>query len=439
MTDNSKTAINGNHRQQASPRGKQWLWLPTLLFGDGLTFAVILMAMVMLHRFGATQSETMLYVSLFCLPLVFRPLLEAVVTYFRGTTKVWILSAEFISALSLCALAFILPTGYWRQGTLCFIMFFVVSSEFSSIAVTRFYLTDALSKGFFVHGFSTLFRCLALVFGVGICATLAGNMEVITRDIRYSWSLATYVVAGVEFFLWLWHSVFLPGGRIVWSGRKDLSGVHFSDIKESIKSLLQAKRSRAMLIFFFLFALPEAILALMSPLFMVDAAHYGALGLAPQEFGLAFGTVGVTAFFFGEKLCQAVVRRFSLRQVMFPAAALMSLHGLTMLHLSYNPTAPFALISLASFVGYAALGIGAAPFSVVVRHYAAAADELLRRAVVFSIVSLTASLTAATVGVLQGGMGYRQFFGVATLLYIAPIAAAIWFFKISKDSADNAD
>ena len=415
------------------------LWLPTLLFGDGLLFAVIVMAMVMMHRFGATRSETLLSSAFLCLPLALRPLLEAVVTCFRGATKVWVLSAEFISALSLCALAFILPTGYWRQASLCFLMFFIVSSEFGSIAVARFYLTDALPKGFFRHGFAPLFRCLALVFGVGICATLAGNMEVLTRDIRYSWSLAAYVVAGVEFFLWLWHSVFLPGGKTVWCGRKDLSGVHFSDIKESFRSLLQVRRSLAILLFLFLFALPEATLALVSSLFMVDAAHNGGLGLAPQEFGLVFGTVAVAAFFFGERFGQTLIRHFSLRRIVLPAALLMSLHGVAMLLLSCNPTASFPLVTLASLVGYAAVGIAAAAFSVAEWHYTAADSPLLRRAVVYAVIALTVIVAAVVISVLPQGMGYRQWFGVATLLYIAPLAAAVWFFKVSKDSARNAD
>ena len=432
MTDYDSTDIRCNSRQQPSHGFRRWLWLPTLLFGDGLLLAVILMAMIMLHRFGITKTEATLYTSLLCLPLVLRPLLETVVTYFRGTTKVWILSAEFISALSLCALAFILPTGYWLQGTLCFLMFFVIAGVFGSIAVERFYLVDTSPDDLAGRSLPTLFRSLAILFGIGICTTLAGNMEVVTRNIRYSWSFVVYVMAGVEFFLWLWHTVFLPGGRRVPAGMKSLKGVRFTDFKTSLMLLLREKKSRLTLVMFFLFVLPEAFLALMAPLFMVDAAHNGGLGLAPQEFGLAFGTVGVMAFFVGKKLGLNAVRSLSLRHVMLPAAVLMSFHGVMMLYLSYNLSASFAMVCLASFIGYAASGLGMASLYVAMRQYAVADCALLRRAVALSVVPLAVVLTGFFVGLMQTEMGYRQFFSVVSFLYAAPVVVALWLLLFSK-------
>ena len=416
MTDYDSTDIRCNSRQQPSHGFRRWLWLPTLLFGDGLLLAVILMAMIMLHRFGITKTEATLYTSLLCLPLVLRPLLETVVTYFRGTTKVWILSAEFISALSLCALAFILPTGYWLQGTLCFLMFFVIAGVFGSIAVERFYIADTSPDNLAGRSLPTLFRSLAILFGIGICATLAGNMEVVTRNIRYSWSFVVYVMAGAEFFLWLWHSVFLPGGRRVPAGMKSLKGVRFTDFKTSFMLLLREKKSRLTLV-------------------MLDAAHNGGLGLAPQEFGLAFGTVGVMAFFVGKNLGLNAVRNLSLRHVMLPAAVLMSFHGVMMLYLSYNLSASFAMVCLASFIGYAASGLGMASLSVAMRQYAVADCALLRRAVTLSVVPLAVVLTGFFVGLMQTEMGYRQFFSVASFLYAAPVVVALWLMSFPKSRA----
>jgi PAT family beta-lactamase induction signal transducer AmpG len=39
---------------------------------------------------------------------------------------------------------------------------------------------------------------MALLFGCGVMAMVGGNMEVVTRNIRYSWSFVFYVMAGVE-------------------------------------------------------------------------------------------------------------------------------------------------------------------------------------------------------------------------------------------------
>ena len=94
----------------------RWSWFPSLLFGDGMLPSVLILTLVMLRRYGLSNAQVSLYISILCLPFMLRPLLEMIVTHFRGTTKVWILSAEFIAALSLWATAFILPTGYWQQG-----------------------------------------------------------------------------------------------------------------------------------------------------------------------------------------------------------------------------------------------------------------------------------------------------------------------------------
>ena len=187
-----------------------------------------------------------------------------------------------------------------------------------------------------------------------------------------------------------------------------------------------------MLVMFFLFVLPEAFLALMAPLFMVDAAHNGGLGLAPQEFGLAFGTVGVMAFFVGKKLGLNAVRSLSLRHVMLPAAVLMSFHGVMMLYLSYNLSASFAMVCLASFIGYAASGLGMASLYVAMRQYAVADCALLRRAVALSVVPLAVVLTGFFVGLMQTEMGYRQFFSVVSFLYAAPVVVALWLLLFSK-------
>ena len=89
--------------------------------------AVVVLLLVMLRRFGLNNSQTTLVLALLCIPFSLRPLLEKVVAHFRGTTKVWILTSEFISALALWGVAFVIPTPYRLEGTLCLLPFFTFS------------------------------------------------------------------------------------------------------------------------------------------------------------------------------------------------------------------------------------------------------------------------------------------------------------------------
>ena len=116
------------------------------MFGDGLAVSVLVLTMVMLRRMGLDTPDTALAIALLCLPVLLRPLFEMIVTHFWGTTKVWILSTQFISALSLAAVAFTLHTSYWLLGTACFMPFFVCSALFYNIALHRFYIDSPIKK-----------------------------------------------------------------------------------------------------------------------------------------------------------------------------------------------------------------------------------------------------------------------------------------------------
>lgn len=403
-------------------RRLRWSWFPSLLFGDGLLPSVLILAAIMLRRFGQNNAQTVFYVALLCLPFVLRPLLETVVTYFRGTTKVWILSAEFVSALSLCALAFTLPTAYWLQGTLLFMPFVAVAGVFYNIAAERFYTDRTAAAPRQQTIVARLSGAAAMLFGFGVMAMVGGNMEVLTRNVRYSWSVVFYVMAGVEFFLWLWHSIFLPGGPHPYVGEKDLFGMRRGECCTVVGGMLRGWRNRFMAYFFLLAVVPEAFLAFMSVLFVIDAPHNGGLGLSPQELALTQGTVGVVAFFMGRAAGWRLVSGKGMRRWLMPAAAVASLHGLSMLYLSFNLSSSLFAVGAVLLVGNLALGFGVAALESVVWRYASASRGFaLRRAVAMCLMSLTLLLLGMPAGFVQMNIAYRQFFTLVSLMYIVPV------------------
>lgn len=397
----------------------RWSWFPSLLFGDGILPSVIILTLVMMRRYGLSNAQVSLFISILCIPFVLRPLLETIVTYFRGTTKVWILSSEFIAALSLWATAFILPTGYWLQGTMCFIPFFILSGVFYNIAIERFYLEYQSAETLKQNGFSLLFRCLSMLFGIGALTMLGGNMEVVTRNVRYSWSLVFYIMAGIEFFLWLWHSIFLPGGKHSWAKSKDLFGLHHHDYNTAIESLLHGWRNRAILYFFLLSLLPEALLATVTPLFIIDAPHNGGLGLSPQELGLTFGTISIFGTGIGCVIGNQLTQRFSISKNLMAMPFAMVLHGMSVLYLSNNLGATLAIISAMMLAGSMALGISIAIcHSVVLRFTSIGNGHTFRRAVALSLISLSVIAANSISGMILSDIGYRQFFLLTSTTYI---------------------
>ena len=460
MTDKQKKTTYRPHRRGAKTR---CLWFPSLMFGDGLAVSVLVLTMVMLRRMGLDTPDTALAIALLCLPVLLRPLFEMIVTHFWGTTKVWILSTQFISALSLAAVAFTLHTSYWLLGTACFMPFFVCSALFYNIALHRFYIDTPqgvhLSQ---VHQPSTTsqhlntstpqistpqhnntttfhsqksagFLTMALLFGCGVMAMVGGNMEVVTRNIRYSWSFVFYVMAGVELFLWLWHALFLPGGPHGYAKPKPTMGLHRGEFRETMRRMLQRKDDIATLMFLPLFLLPETLLALTAPLFVIAKPHNDGLGMSPQEFAYAQGTAAVIAITVGYILGIYAIRRHGLRRWLLPSALLLAVPGAALLFLSYNTAAPLSIVAASLAAGHAALGFALSMVKqVVVRFTRNMPDSTLRHAIARTLIATPFVIVSALASLMLTIADYQRIFQLATELAIVPLIVSVFYLYLTR-------
>lgn len=450
MTDKQKKTTYRPHRRGAKTR---CLWFPSLMFGDGLAVSVLVLTMVMLRRMGLDTPDTALAIALLCLPVLLRPLFEMIVTHFWGTTKVWILSTQFISALSLAAVAFTLHTSYWLLGTACFMPFFVCSALFYNIALHRFYVDTPMKKLRCCDGEmvtlhssnlntstpqhlnsqkSAGFLTMALLFGCGVMAMVGGNMEVVTRNIRYSWSFVFYVMAGVELFLWLWHALFLPGGPHGYAKPKPTMGLHRGEFRETMRRMLQRKDDIATLMFLPLFLLPETLLALTAPLFVIAKPHNDGLGMSPQEFAYAQGTAAVIAITVGYILGIYAIRRHGLRRWLLPSALLLAVPGAALLFLSYNTAAPLSIVSAALAAGHAALGFALSMVKqVVVRFTRNMPDSTLRHAIARTFIATPFVIVGALASLMLTIADYQRIFQLATELAVVPLIVSVFYLYLT--------
>ena len=480
MTDKQPKTTYRPHRRGTKTR---WLWLPSLMFGDGVAVSVLVLTMVMLRRMGLDTADTALAIALLSLPVLLRPLFEMVVTHFWGTTKVWILSTQFISALSLAAVAFTLHTSSWLLGTVCFMPFFVGSTVFYNIALHRFYIDTSqrvhlsqvrqqISQGMHlsqvhqqisqevhlsqVHQqnptpqqdtmvrwcdgemvtlhsstpqhHNTTTSIMALLFGCGVMMMIAGNMEVVTRNIRYSWSLVFYVMAGVELFLWLWHTLFLPGGTHGYAKPKPTMGLHRGEFRISLRRMLKRKDDITALTFFILFLLPETLLALTAPLFLIAKPHNGGLGLSPQEFAFTQGTIAVIAIALGYTLGGKAIKKHGLCRWLLPSALLLAVPGAALLFLSYNTAAPLSIVAASLAAGHAALGFALSMVKqVVVRFTRNMPDNTLRHAIARTLIATPFVLVGMFAGAMLTLIDYQHIFLLATELSIASLTVAAFY------------
>jgi PAT family beta-lactamase induction signal transducer AmpG len=444
------------------------------MFGDGVAVSVLVLTMVMLRRMGLDTADTALAIALLSLPVLLRPLFEMVVTHFWGT-KVWILSTQFISALSLAAVAFTLHTSSWLLGTVCFMPFFVCSSVFYNIALHRFYIDTSqrvhlsqvrqqISQGMHlsqVHQqnptpqqdtmvrwcdgemvtlhsstpqhHNTTTSIMALLFGCGVMMMIAGNMEVVTRNIRYSWSLVFYVMAGVELFLWLWHTIFLPGGTHGYAKPKPTMGLHRGEFRISLRRMLKRKDDITALTFFILFLLPETLLALTAPLFLIAKPHNGGLGLSPQEFAFTQGTIAIIAIALGYTLGGKAIKKHGLRRWLLPSALLLAVPGAALLFLSYNTAAPLSIVAASLAAGHAALGFALSMVKqVVVRFTRNMPDNTLRHAIARTLIATPFVIVGSLASLMLTIADYQRIFQLATELAVVPLIVSVFHLYLTR-------
>lgn len=274
---------------------------------------------------------------------------------------------------------------------------------------------------------------MALLFGCGVMSMVGGNMEVVTRNIRYSWSFVFYVMAGVELFLWLWHTIFLPGGPHGYAKPKPTMGLHRGEFRVTMRRMLQRKDDIATLMFLPLFLLPETLLALTAPLFVIAKPHNDGLGISPQEFAYAQGTAAVIAITVGYILGIYAIRRHGLRRWLLPSALLLAVPGAALLFLSYNTAAPLSIVAAALAAGHAALGFALSMVKkVVVRFTRNMPDSTLRHAIARTLIATPFVIVGALASLMLTIADYQRIFQLATELAVVPLIVSVFYLYLTR-------
>ena len=188
-----------------------WTWVPSLYFAEGIPYVTVMtISLIMYKRMGMSNTDITLYTSWLYLPWVIKPFWSPFVDIVKSK-RWWIISMQLLIGAALGGVAFTIPTAFWLQGTLCFFWLMAFSSATHDIAADGFYMLglNHHQQAWFVGIRSTFYR-IATIFGQGMLVALAGNMAVLTRNVRYSWSLMFYFAAGLFIALWLYHSWVLP-------------------------------------------------------------------------------------------------------------------------------------------------------------------------------------------------------------------------------------
>lgn len=408
-----------NTNKQRNP----WSWIPTLYFAEGLPYvAVMTISLVLYKQLGLSNAEITFYTSWLYLPWVIKPLWSPFIDVVK-TKRWWITAMQLLIGAAFGGVAFTIPSSFWLQGSLFFFWVMAFSSATHDIAADGFYMLglDQHQQAWFVGIRSTFYR-LATIFGQGILVMIAGNLQVVFRNnIRYSWSLMFYGVAGLFIALWLYHSYILPKPSED-KGMESLNTAKLmSELKQTVVTFFTKMPVREVVIailFMLLYRMPEGLLAKVSSLFLIDSHGAGGLGLSPQEYGLVQGTVGIIGLTLGGILGGLAAGRDGLKRWLWPMVCAITIPDLVYVYMSYAMPSSLLVVNICVFFEQFGYGFGFTAYMLYLIYYSQGEYKTSHYALCTALMALSMMIPGLFAGALQEAVGYRMFFIIVMVFCI---------------------
>ena len=388
-----------------------WAWVPTLYFAEGVPYvAVMTISLILYKRLGLSNTDITLYTSWLYLPWVIKPLWSPFVDMMKSK-RWWIVTMQLLVGAALGGVAFTIPASWWLQGSLFFFWMMAFASATHDIAADGFYMMglNECEQAYFVGIRSTFYR-IATIFSSGLLVGLAGALQVMTRSIRYSWSLVFYLMAGLFIAFWLYHSWVLPRpDEDSEKQAKTASGI-ITEFCQTVVTFFQKPQALAGISFMLFYRMPEGLLSKVSALFLVDAPHNGGLGLSDGEYGLVQGTVGVIGLTVGGILGGICASRDGLKRWLWPMVMAITLPDVVYVILAYALPSNLIVISTCGFVEQFGYGFGFSAYMLYLIYYSQGNHKTSHYALCTAFMALSMMIPGMFAGALQEAVGYQAFF-----------------------------
>ena len=406
------------------------LWLATMSIANGMPFAIIFLLAVMFKRFGLNNSTITFNISFALLPWVtIRPLCHLLLNRIGWTKDVWLLATELVIAVSLFLVSETVTSDLWFQYSIVLLLIMTSAAAVHCLVAESLY-RDITSNSYppALRPMCVAYHCVSLLFGLGVLAMVAGNMEVLTRNPRMAWTTAIRVAAMAYTTLWLFHLL------KVWCNSNNSNRFCHNDIANiaSWKEFLGAlqlffgKRSVSIgALFFMFFLLQQGLTSIVTSLFVIDSVHRGGLGLSPQEYGLTIGTVGIIGLAVGHLSGIRLLKHYQFSKVVVPlsvAALVPAIAGFT---LSRIASPSLTAVNTWLFLSHSAIGLTLALFMSFLAYYSCGKYRPTFYSIGLGLLFLSLFATSLYSGSMQRYYGYHTYFFIAVWASLVTPATAV--------------
>jgi PAT family beta-lactamase induction signal transducer AmpG len=396
---------------EAAPKRSPWRWIPTLYFGQGIPYVVVMtLSVIMYKNLGLSNTDIALYTSWLYLPWVIKPLWSPIVDMFK-TKRLWIVTLQLFIGASLALVALTIPTAHFFQITLAVFWLMAFSSATHDIAADGFYMLalPQHEQAAFVGVRSTFYR-IAMIAGQGGLVALAGAISEQTGNVPLAWSIIFFILAGIFILLFVYHRFVLPvpdsDRPLLHDENSDLVGEFIS----TFTAFFKRKDIYIILAFLLLFRFGEAQALKLAAPFLLDPAAKGGLGLSTMQVGWVYGTIGVTALTLGGLLGGYVISLHGLKRWIWPMLLSVHLPNLAFVFLAYALPSNVYVIATAIAIEQFGYGFGFAAYLLFMIMVADGAHKTAHYAICTGFMALGMMLPGMASGWIQTQLGYQHFF-----------------------------
>ena len=359
---------------------------------------------------GISNSKIALYTSILLIPWTIKPLWSPIVEMV-STRRKWTLASQFLLAACFAAIALVIPSKHFLTLTLAafFVGAFVSSTH--DIALDGFYILGLpQEKQSFFSGIRNTFYRIATVFSSGFLVMLANKLGENFGSDTLAWS-ATFAITGVIMLaLWFYHTKAMPAPeKDIARTTKSINSA-FSNYGDIIKTYFQKPGIWQALLFLLLFRFPEAQLAKMGKLFLMDSAANGGLALDKGEIGFIYGVIGVIGLIVGGITGGICISRKGLKYWLWPMVAAISLPDLVYVYMSAELPQNMTIIGSSIFIEQLGYGFGFTAYTLYMIYFAQGNYPTAHFAISTAFMSLGMMLPGMFAGALEEWMGYENFF-----------------------------
>lgn len=394
-----------------SPPSRPVRWVPSLYFAEGLPYvAVMIVSVIMYKRLGISNADIAFYTSWLYLPWVIKPIWSPVVDLL-GTRRLWILCTQLFIGAGFAAVALTLPGDAFFRYSLAAFWLLAFSSATHDIAADGFYILGLSDhdQAWWVGIRNTFYRA-AMLTGQGLLVMLAGWLETSTGDNALAWSIVFYLVAGSFLVLAAWHGLVLPRPlkdtrRTVRSFRDLTSG-----FVTTFVSFFKKPSIVVVVLFLLLYRFAEAQLVKIAAPFLLDGRDVGGLGLATEEVGFTYGTVGMLMLTAGGILGGFAAASAGLKRWLWWMVLAINLPNVVYLLLAWFQPESLLIVNIAVGIEQFGYGVGFTAYTLYMLYVSRGEHSTAHYAICTGFMALGMMLPGMASGAIQEWLGYQGFF-----------------------------